>query len=906
MQFNVLGPLELRVAGEPVPLGGLKQRSTLGYLLLNANKAVATSQLLRALWGDRTPPTARKMLQNAVSGLRTMLASHGTGDAEVLTHAPGYLLRVGDDRVDLSRFHAIVEEGRTELASGSWNSAARTLRRALELWRGPALADLVETGIDWPELTALQNSRLAALEDYVEAELAAGRHHEVVAELETAVETEPPREKLCGQLMLALYRCGRQADALSVYRRTRTRLISEFGLDPGHQLQQLERAILNQDPSLTRGPAGPVRSAPHVPRPREEITALPARPSAERPPAPPITERKWVSALLVQTEPTRTASGGHDPEDVDQTFRQLTSILREEVSRFGGTLHSAFGAVWLAAFGVRRTYEDDAERAIRAGFAIRRRLESQPGVAARVAVATGEALVTNPPGGAQAEVSGDVLESCMRLLGSVRPGEMRVCDTTRLASRGAVTYADSGPSAGDVIAVRPEHEAATISLPFVAREREQATLDRLLDDVRERRSPQLVTLLGEPGIGKSRLINEFRLAAEASGRARCLVGRTPRFGWNAPLTALADVVKSYCGISPGDSTATAVRKLSHHVQQLSDDAETTEWLLTHLRPLAGLQDDSRGPDEVGEAFEAWRRFLEEMAAREPLVVVLEDLQSADETLLNFAADLDERLGPVPLLVIATARPELLRRRPSWGCGKRDVTTLTVGPLSRDATWRLLESLLARHGLCHRLTSGAPHIDESRLRRELIDRVGGNPLFAAEHVRMLRNELLPGRELAIPSLAISGAAPSPSTSPDCPVRLPQSVYNIIAARLDTLSRTEKSVLQNAAVFDRVGWAEPIAAISGLGRGEVTDHLHYLEQRGFLARTRERSRQGEVKYEFRHSLVRDVAYSQLPRPDRAEKHQRCAAWLDGSATENAELLEHHSQRGELTFRTSSTRD
>lgn len=900
MRFNVLGPLELLVEGEPVPLGGLRQRSTLGYLLLNANKAVATSQLLRALWGDRTPPTARKMLQNAVSGLRTTLAVHGTGDAEVLTHAPGYLLRVGEDSVDLTRFHAIVEEGRAELSSGSWDSAARTLRRALELWRGPALADLVETGIDWPELTALQNARLAALEDYVEAELAAGRHHEVVRELETAVETEPPREKLCGQLMLALYRCGRQADALSVYRRTRTRLISEFGLDPGQHLQQLERAILNQDPSLNRSAADPVRGAPHVPRPREEVSALPARHGTERgPAAPPVTERKWVSALLVQTEPARTADGGPDPEDVDQLFRQLTTVLREEVSRFGGTLHSTFGAVWFAAFGARRTYEDDAERAIRAGFAIRRRLEAQPGVAPRVAVATGEALVTNPPEGGQAEVSGDVLDSCMRLLATVRPGEMRVCETTRLASRGAVTYDESGPSAGDVIAVRPEHEAATVSLPFVARERELAVLDRLLHDVRERRSPQLVTLLGEPGIGKTRLLNEFRTSAEASGRARCLVGRTPRFGWNAPLTALADVVKASSGISSTDSTAIAMRKLTRCVEDLVDDEETAAWLLTYLRPLAGLQDDSRGPDAVGEAFEAWRRFLEELAAREPLVIVLEDLQSADERLVNFVADLDERLGPVPLLVVATARPELLHRRPSWGCGKRDVTTLTVGPLSRDETWRLLETLLARHGLCQRIADGVPHLDESRFRHELIDRVGGNPLFAVEHVRMLRNELLPGRELAIPSLTVSGAAPSPSASADCQVRLPQAVYNIIAARLDTLSRAEKSVLQDAAVFDRVVWAEPISAISGLGRGETADQLNYLERRGFLVRTRQRSRNREVKFEFRHSLVRDVAYSQLPRSDRADKHQRCAAWLETAGVETA-LVEHHRHRSELASR------
>ncbi|GAA4873557.1 hypothetical protein GCM10023222_31430 [Saccharopolyspora cebuensis] len=887
-----------------MPISGLKQRCTLAYLLLNANKVVATSRLLRALWGEQAPPTARKMLQNAVSGLRVTLARHAADadDPEVLTHAPGYLLRVADDRVDLTRFQAMVEDGRAELATGSWTSAASTLRRALGLWRGPALADLTEAGIDWPELTALRNARLAALEDYVEAELAAGNHHEVVSELETVVETEPPRERLCGQLMLALYRCGRQADALGVYRRARTALIDEFGLDPGHELQRLERAILNQDPGLDQvaDAVAPARSASRIEVARE--TSAPPAPVAEpapaAPPTRPTTERKWVSVLLVQTDQLRVP-GEHDPEDVDEVFRRLTATVRDEVDRFGGTLHTTFGAVWFAAFGTRRTYEDDAERAIRAGFGLRQRLGAQaprgpggePQHRIRAAVATGEALVTSRPGGAPGEVTGDVLDACLRLLGSVQPGEMRVCETTRLASLGAVTYADTASTGGDVLAVRPEHEGATVSVPFVAREREKATLDGLLADVQERRTPRLVTLLGEPGIGKSRLISEFRVSAETSGPVRCLIGRTPRFGWNAPLTALAGVVKAYCGISHADTTGIAVQKLSSAVHDLVGDADTAAWLLSHLRPLAGLQDDVRGPAAVDEAFQAWRRFLEEVSARGPLVVVMEDLQSADDTLLNFVEDLDEQLGPVPLLVIATARPELLRRRPSWGSGKHDVTTVTVGPLPPDATRRLLASLLVRHGLCDKPLDSPEQHDDGGFHQDLIERVGGNPLYATEHVRMLRNELVPGRELAVPALTISCAGPRASAERS--VRLPQSVYNIIAARLDTLSRVEKSVLQNAAVFDRVVWADPVTEISGLARDEVAEYLKYLEQRGFLVRTRQRSGHGEFKYEFRHSLVRDVAYSQLPKATRADKHQRCTRWL-AEAGGGAELLDHHRGR------------
>jgi DNA-binding SARP family transcriptional activator len=252
MEFRLLGPLEATVEGRPVPLHGIKQRATLGLLLLHANRVVATSTLLRGLWPDDVPPTARKMLQNAISSLRATLAMGDREDSSalLLTHAPGYLLSIEPDVLDLVRFNRLVEKSRNELAAASWAVAARGLRQALALWRGPVLADLVEAGISWPEINALKDSRLSALEDCYEAELACGRHREVIGELEELVETEPSRERLCGQLMLALYRDGRQVDALDVFRRIRTKLVDNLGLEPGRELQELERAILAQDPDL--------------------------------------------------------------------------------------------------------------------------------------------------------------------------------------------------------------------------------------------------------------------------------------------------------------------------------------------------------------------------------------------------------------------------------------------------------------------------------------------------------------------------------------------------------------------------------------------------------------------------------------------------------------------------------
>ncbi|MDH6113767.1 DNA-binding SARP family transcriptional activator [Kitasatospora sp. MAP12-15] len=266
-RFRVLGPLEVTGGdGARLPLSGIRQRAVLGLLLLHANRVVATSDLVKALWPHHAPPTARKVLQNAVSALRATLAAGdiGTAHAELLSRAPGYLLRLDPDGVDLSHFRRLAQQGQAELAAGSPESAARLLREALALWRGSALQDLQESGVRWPELAGLQSARMTTWEDCFEALLASGRHHEAAWELEVAVDLDPTRERMCGLLMLALYRCGRQVDALTVYRRHRSRLLDQLGLEPGRTLRSLEQAILNQDPALDLSGTGPAARTPAV------------------------------------------------------------------------------------------------------------------------------------------------------------------------------------------------------------------------------------------------------------------------------------------------------------------------------------------------------------------------------------------------------------------------------------------------------------------------------------------------------------------------------------------------------------------------------------------------------------------------------------------------------------------
>ena len=249
LEFRVLGPLEVGRGQQGLPLGSPKQRALLGLFLVHANEAISRERLIEELWGDAAPKTVNAVLNVYLTRLRRLLAD-GTGEQLLLTQAAGYVLRVPPDQFDAHRFEALLEKGRRELASGEAKRASLTLRNALALWRGPALADLAFESFAQTEIARLEELQLAALEARIEADLALGRHDSVVAELETLVAAHPYREGLRAQLMLALYRSGRQAEALEMYRRARRTFSEELGIEPGPRLQELEGAILRHDSSL--------------------------------------------------------------------------------------------------------------------------------------------------------------------------------------------------------------------------------------------------------------------------------------------------------------------------------------------------------------------------------------------------------------------------------------------------------------------------------------------------------------------------------------------------------------------------------------------------------------------------------------------------------------------------------
>jgi DNA-binding SARP family transcriptional activator len=269
VEFRVLGPVEAVVDGRPIPLPATKPRALLAVLLLSRNRAIPVSELVTELWGDEPPETATKALQVHVSQLRKAI-----GADRVLTKPPGYSVRVEDGELDLDRFDRLVREGRERLAAGDANTAAQRLEQALELWRGPPLAEFRSEPFAREAGARLEESRLAAIEERIEADLELGRHTRLMSELEQLVARHPYRERPRGQLMLALYRSGRQAEALELYRRTRETLVDELGIEPSLALQELERAMLRHDPSLEPGRRPPQRDETSAPAPRARRRSL--------------------------------------------------------------------------------------------------------------------------------------------------------------------------------------------------------------------------------------------------------------------------------------------------------------------------------------------------------------------------------------------------------------------------------------------------------------------------------------------------------------------------------------------------------------------------------------------------------------------------------------------------------
>jgi len=697
VDFRLLGPLEASVDGGKVPLGGIKQRAVLGYLLLQANRVVAVSELLEALWGGGTEPrTARRILQNAVWRLRGILpagspqrdsvdfrSADAPSSPKLLTREPGYILEVDLGDVDLYVFRKHAATGREELAKGDPVAASGILREALDLWRGPVLADLAEAGIAWPDLVATQNSRLDALDDYFQAELACGRHHAIVGDLEKLLESHPLREATCAQLMLALYRSGRQVDALSLYEQVRCDLVENLGVDPGLKLRDLQRAILNHDPSLS---AIAVPSAPVIIRRPETVpdrfapvmathtAGLSSAPAFQ--PRPAASASRAVSHLLICVHPVHEDSRAVRETDVHADT--VDAQIQEVIDYYGGRYIMRGGMCSTVLFGLQRSTDRDATRALLAALAVQDRLGKREDLVVKLAVTRGQ-IHTEPSAEAHCTLpngTGVLVDQAHALLTGMNGQGIRVCGETRRAVMGLFRFlsADGLPGAWDVNGTYSDYLAVCAELsteeepgPFVDRDHELGLLSQALERAHSRGLPHLVTVVGQNGVGKTRLLTEFEKQVRATGAgtpARFVDVGTGRWGG----AGLAErVLAAYCGVGPDQEPdrirselAAACRALRYSHSRWRDLYDS---LLPLLAPPAG--DHARACAAQPDVLSALREFLVAASRIRPLVIMVDDADDADDTGLRLLEGLTEDRveGPVPLLVVVAARPELLTRFP---------------------------------------------------------------------------------------------------------------------------------------------------------------------------------------------------------------------------------------------------
>jgi predicted ATPase/class 3 adenylate cyclase len=843
VEYRILGPLEVTDGENEISLGAPKQRTLVGVLLLHANEVVSSARLIDELWGERPPPTAGKTLQTYVSQLRKAV-----GADTIVTRTPGYVLRIEADALDASQFHDLARDAHRLAASGEHARAAALYREALALWRGPPLADVSFESFARSEVEQLEEQRLGALMDRIDCELALGCHDELVAELETLVRRHPLRERLRAQLMLALYRSGRQADALAAYQDARRTLDEQLGLVPGPELKELEQAILRQDASLEATARGRSR----VPEP---VDSRPLQPARE--------VRKVVSVLFADVVDSTELGGSRDPEAVRRVMIRWYEEMRAVIERHGGAIEKFGGDEVMAVFGVPLVHEDDALRAVRAAMEMRERLaalneelEARRGMRleARLGINTGVVVAGHASSG-QTFVTGGVVNLARRLEQAAAPGQILLGERTYQLVRDAVTAerlvsvavkglrAPVTPFRLEEIHAHATGRARRLGGPMVGREREL----RLLRDAFERcvgdQRCQLLTVLGIAGVGKSRLVAEFVQLLDAN----VLHGRCLHYGEGSTYWPLAEVVREAARLR-GDEAPAEARTRIEAVLDAVDGAPVAE----RVAQLLGLATATGSADEMHWAA---RKLLEAVARGRPLVLVFEDVEHAEADFLDFVEHVADVSRDRPILVVCVARPELLEARPSWGGGKFNAASILLEPLGDVDTTRLVERLLDGEL-------------DPRATARIVEAAEGIPLFAEEYVAMLVDDGLLERRGAHWQAAIDLSA----------VHVPPTIHALLAARIDQLTASDRAVLERAAVEGRTFHRGAVVALMDDASEDQIGRCLLSLVRQELIRPDRSHFADEEAYRFRHGLIRDAAYDSVPKERRADLHECFAQWLE----------------------------
>jgi class 3 adenylate cyclase/tetratricopeptide (TPR) repeat protein len=559
-------------------------------------------------------------------------------------------------------------------------------------------------------------------------------------------------------------------------------------------------------------------------------------------------ERKLATVLFVDLVASTELVSGADPEVVRRRVTTFFDAVAQCIESHGGTVEKFAGDAVMAAFGIPRSHEDDAERAVRAALAIVERVH-ELGLQARIGVEAGEVVVDEAD---STFATGEAVNVAARLQQAARPGEILIGESARRLTAGAFETASAGPLElrgfrDPIAAFRPvaaldgSRPPRHLEAPFIGRDAELELLENTFARTVRDNRPHVFTVYGEPGVGKSRLLREFLAGVEG---ATILQGRALPYGEGVTYWPLAEMVKAAAGITDDDPLERAREKL---IECCGDEAIAE--LLGLASGVLEAVEGERGQPEI-----AWaaREFADELASVQPLVMVFEDIHWAEEPLLELIDHLAQWVRERPLLILCLARPELLDIRPTWGGGRVRATAIELEPLPRGESERLADLLLERHEL------------PADVRSRLLDKTEGNPLFVEETVRTVLE-------------SGDGAFD----------RIPDTLQALIAARIDRLPASEKLLLQRASVIGRVFWAGALAQLSPEFGEELEDALDDLVLRDLLTHEERSTITGEQPFRFKHVLIREVAYAGLPKAARAEYHEAFADWLHDRA--DKELLE-----------------
>jgi class 3 adenylate cyclase/tetratricopeptide (TPR) repeat protein len=593
---------------------------------------------------------------------------------------------------------------------------------------------------------------------------------------------------------------------------------------------------------------------------------------AKQPAIPPPTERRLVSVLFADLVGFTSLSDNRDPEDVRDLLTRYFDTSRQIVERYGGTVDKFIGDAVVAVWGTPTAHEDDAERAVRAGFdltdavaALGNEVQNAP-LALRAAVGSGHAAVVVGAAG-QGMVAGDLVNTASRLQAAALPGGLLVDEGTYRAASRAILFEALGDQVlkGKALPVpawralrvvaarRGAGRTERLEAPFVGRDEELRLLKGLFHATAREKRARLISIVGQAGIGKSRLAWEFEkyidgLAQEVYWHH----GRSPSYGEGITFWSLGEMVRRRAGIAETDDAETTRKQLTAALADYVPDDDDRRWLAAPLAALLGLEEPPAGERE--QLFAAWRTFFERVAQRGPTVMVFEDLQWADQGVLDFIEHILQWSRAYPILIITLARPELRERRPSWGIDQRNFTALHLEPLAGEPMAQLLTGLV-------------PGLPDSVL-DQIVTRAEGVPLYAVETVRMLLDE----RQL------IADDGEYRLAGKISQLAVPATLHALINARLDGLPAEERALLQLAAVLGNRFTLPALTELRAEPEDRLLSRVNSLVRKELLVYDADPRSPERGQYGFVQSLIREIAYDTLPKRERRERHQAVARYFE----------------------------